>query len=281
MKGYEDKWDELASRYRKYGGVPGKPNDHDGENFYKLSKIAIEKTGSKNPKVLLLGATPLVRDYLAKLDAEVTLIDLSKKMIKEMTKMCNHKKKENFVAGNWLDMPFKNHEFDVVVGDIVLPNVSIKNTDKFLKEVNRVLKPEGAFIQRMFFIPDDWEYDTTDKVMKRLEELDDSYDLKGELHSYMINNSYDEITHETSNKRIKNLLGAYWKGDRFFHNDKRVEKALNDFNEMWKPFDKKWSAGGKEFLFSMMEKEFKITKQLKGKGHTFEDTYIILECKPK
>ena len=56
-------------------------------------------------------------------------------------------------------MPFKDNEFNIVLGDLVLGNISGKDLNKFLKEVNRVLTPNGDWIQRLFYVPSKLKYE--------------------------------------------------------------------------------------------------------------------------
>lgn len=103
----------------------------------------LELLGEINRKKILdLGCGPgFHTKYLIKRGAKVKGIDFSKELI-------NFARKENpsveFTICNAEKLPYKNNEFDFVLSSLVMGHV--KNWDKVLKEVKRVLKSNGLFV---------------------------------------------------------------------------------------------------------------------------------------
>ncbi len=81
-------------------------------------------------------------NYEKKGASEVFGIDSSKSMIKEAKKIV--KRKENIFVGSMEKMPFKNNQFDFIVGRFSIHY--LKNLDKTYEEFSRVLKKNGILI---------------------------------------------------------------------------------------------------------------------------------------
>lgn len=100
----------------------------------------------KNKKLLDVGCGPgiHIKKYVER-GAECIGIDLSSEMIKLAKEHCPTAK---FETGNIYDLRFDDDSFDIVTASFVLDHV--KDLDKAVKEVKRVLKLKGLFI---FSIP--------------------------------------------------------------------------------------------------------------------------------
>lgn len=100
----------------------------------------------RNPQALLLGATPELRDILAKYNLKVTMIDINPEVVKAMTTLRKRRGgREKIIIGDWLDIPhlIKKEKYDLILGDHPLGLIRIRNWDKFLKGLTSVLKPDG------------------------------------------------------------------------------------------------------------------------------------------
>jgi len=110
-------------------------------------KESLKESGNKDFKVLVLGATPEIRDFLTKHKLDVTLLDANKTMFKAMSQLIKKKNpNEKFVLGNWLKMPLKDSSFDLIISDHPTSSIEYKNAGRFFSEIQRVLKPQGFFI---------------------------------------------------------------------------------------------------------------------------------------
>lgn len=96
----------------------------------------------KNKRILDLGCgAGIYAKILAKKGAKVKGIDISEEQIK-IAKRENPK--IEFRAGNAEKLPYKNKEFDIVLTALVLEH--LKEWDKILAEIRRVLKKNGMFV---------------------------------------------------------------------------------------------------------------------------------------
>jgi len=110
----------------------------------KMEKIFcwVEKKGKM--KVLEIGAgTGTYTKLLQKEFKDLTATDLRREMI-ELLK----KKKINAKAAvaDCLELPYKNASFDLVVGISLLHHIARNDREKFFREMNRVLKKNGALV---------------------------------------------------------------------------------------------------------------------------------------
>jgi ubiquinone/menaquinone biosynthesis C-methylase UbiE len=96
----------------------------------------------KGKKVLDVGAgTGRLSIMLAAAGAEVTSIDVSEKMLKELNRK---NRKIQTVVGEAENLPFEKEFFDVVTAAFLI--VHLKDPTRFFDEVYRVLKNGGQFI---------------------------------------------------------------------------------------------------------------------------------------
>lgn len=130
---------------------PGRPSKDDIKNYDKLLKIALNNI--EQPKIVILGATPEIRNLLYKYkDTKVLCVDMTGDMYWAMNNFIKHQNpREKFIKANWLTMSKKIKDADVVIGDYVLGNIS-DHQHKFYLEIKRILKPGGYFIHRDFLL---------------------------------------------------------------------------------------------------------------------------------
>lgn len=100
----------------------------------------------KEKKVLDVGAgTGRLAIRLAKLGANVTALDVSEKMLKEIKKKLKRNLAEiKTVVDDCESLPFEDESFDVVVSAFHI--VHLKDPRRFFDEIYRVLKPGGKFL---------------------------------------------------------------------------------------------------------------------------------------
>ena len=106
-------------------------------------------------KILILGSTPELRDLVAQdVDVTVYVADFSHNMPSAMLKFTKHvdQLKEKWIKSNWLELPFPEKFFDIILGDVVLHQITPKLEPLFLQKMNSLLKDDGAFITRLFFL---------------------------------------------------------------------------------------------------------------------------------
>lgn len=277
-------WDKFVSGYKKWD-PPYVPSKNRLSIYGRLIKQAVRNSGND---VLLLGATPSLRDILLNLKCNVTILDFSPKMIYGMRFLMKNRKeaekREKIVIGNWLKTPkvFKN-KFDIIVGDSVTNNLTYPELKIFFSEMKKILKPKGSLI-----LTNGGNYTkqtiTIERMIDRVKKNPGYYQDKRNL-------KYDTY--------------LVWAANSRFYNPK-TKSLYADVQDII--FKKKFKAGeltkkelklittglghvrisvlGKE-IEALMSKYFKIVRKLKERAkkgfenHKIFDLYYIYELKIK
>jgi len=137
-----DSWGNMPS--------PIRPSSGDIEIYQRFMPSEI-----KREHILILGSTPELRDIVAQRpDAKVYIADFSYRMPLEMLKFTKHvdPKKEKWIRDNWFDLPFPEHFFDIILGDLVLQQFPPELEPVLLKKVHSLIKKDGLFIGRFHFL---------------------------------------------------------------------------------------------------------------------------------
>lgn len=150
-------WDEKTwYRFWKKCEPPWRPSKGEIRFYEKIVKKILKK--SENPKVLVLGSTPEIRDLLAKYrQIEVTIIDLNMPVYRAWTRLMKHKNpREKLIRADWLKMPLPADYFDLVFGHGVFSNIEIKKHDLSYRNIKRVVKKDGYVILAQGYL--DWAF---------------------------------------------------------------------------------------------------------------------------
>jgi SAM-dependent methyltransferase len=141
-------WNSLAKMWALQT-APWRPTKKEIDIYEVFLKRALKN--KKNPKVLILGATPELRDLCAKLEIKSDIIDVNPNMIRAMTELLEISDgKEKVYIGNWMDMPFSDNQYDLLMCDHGMQHIPYDKWKIFFKEIKRILKPEGFFINSVF-----------------------------------------------------------------------------------------------------------------------------------
>jgi len=148
-------WSKVAqTRELDRKSSPATPRPIEVAVFRRyLKKITPEK---RDLKMLILGATPELRDLGIALGYEVLAADFSMDMINVLTSVMKYQghQRNLIIKGNWLEMDrfFKQGIFDVIMGDAPFNNVLPKDYRKLFLIVKELLKPEGCLIIRQMVV---------------------------------------------------------------------------------------------------------------------------------
>lgn len=276
---YADPWKGFAKRWDEYYTAPGRPTKDEIRIFlHYLNRSGIlERAGKRKIKALVLGATPELRDMLARIKADVSLIDLSKYMIREMTKLRKIRSKEHKFTGDWIKTPFPDGYFDVVVGDLAQGNIAKDKKQAFLKEIARVLKKNGYFIQRIFHIPPNLRCRDPDDILDEYSGYPYTKKLPMEMFMDLLYNTYNKRTNITDTAIMKKWINKYmYKEGKFNHPYKKINKLLERAYIMWQPFEKRWCTFPEKEMANMLRKYFIIAdNNVRTKSHRAGETFRI------
>lgn len=140
-------WSNVSKDWAQ-GIAPWRPSREEIKIYEEYLQAVIHKRG-KDINVLIYGATPELRDLLARYDIKkVTLVDINHDMIKAMNELVTlSDSKEKVVIANWLETPFKDGEFDLVLCDQGIHYIFFEDWGKFFSEQARLLKKGGFLIE--------------------------------------------------------------------------------------------------------------------------------------
>ncbi len=131
-------------------------------NSFEQGKLFPLLGDIKGKKVLDAGAgTGRLTVELARLGAEVTVLDISEEMLKILQKK---NPKVKIVVGDVENMPFEKESFDLVVAAFVI--VHLKNPIRFFDEVYRGLKDGGKFLVTNIHQKEPPEGETSEGLVK-------------------------------------------------------------------------------------------------------------------
>jgi len=95
--------------------------------------------------MLILGVTPELRDLALKEGFQVVAVDINLDVILKVSRFLKikNRKKEIIIKGNWLEIPFKENYFDLIVGHGSFNNLCPKDHEKLFKKLKEWLKSKG------------------------------------------------------------------------------------------------------------------------------------------
>jgi hypothetical protein len=178
-----------------------------GEASLKNYKLLIEKY-VKGKKALLFGATWQLRDLLAEMGFEVTVVDISKEALDTHSMLCKIKGNERLIQCNWLD--FNEGKYDVILGDDCNIQLKEESYDAFFSNIKNLLNDEGVSIQ----------------IIEGAHK-DERSSLK-DVINFIKNSSIDEIK-DHKNRAYYYLSYALYVNNNEFKNLAQIEHDLKPF----------------------------------------------------
>jgi len=257
---HAEPWKEFAVRWRDLYTAPGRPSLPDIRVYRAFVEDATRDTDGA-PRVLVLGATPELRNFLHEMNCEVTIVDVNMEMILAMTELIKDKNaKEMVLRADWGEMPLSDNYFDVVIGDLVIPNVLPEKRDAFVKRVHSVLKPGGAFVTRVFLPLDVGTEEAGEQVLVRYANIPKAETRSHEMFADLFRNiALDTETMMYDISRVRDFIATYKVEEGVYkHDNENITNYLNKMWNMWKPMDKRWSVQTETGYEAMLGAHFDI-----------------------
>lgn len=127
--------------------APGRPSTYEIDIYEDYVRKIVGRSKNKT-KALVLGATPELRDMLAKYKIDVTLADINPNMFAAMDQLLEYSDgREKRILSSWLDIPLKDNLFDMILCDQGIHHIPFEKWDDFFQEQARLLKKGGHLIK--------------------------------------------------------------------------------------------------------------------------------------
>jgi len=276
-KDYAAPWSSIASSWQLLT-PPWRPGKENIAYYEKILKKQIK--GIKNPKVLILGATPEIRDMLAKhKNIEVVLADYNMEMVLAMNELVIKKnfQNERWLKTSWIDMPLEKGYFDMIFGDYVLSQLPENLTNKFIGHIKSLLNKNGRFITRVIYYNPEIAMSFFD-IMKKFEKVELSNQSISDVASYAC------FEKKSCTKKgglfvfklatLKKHMNAY---------EKKYGKSgwMAGLDNIFAPYTKEWFCYDLKNTEKNINKFFKIEDRVdEPKGSSFEDVTFTYTLKP-
>jgi 2-polyprenyl-3-methyl-5-hydroxy-6-metoxy-1,4-benzoquinol methylase len=278
-------WEYMCERWSLFA-PPGRPSKQDVENFKKLLYRSFSQKSNEQFNVLVLGATPEIRDMLAEdKRISVTLVDITFDMLISMTHLMKNKNPNEIrVKANWLTVPLKEGYFDAVLSDLVICNVAAGDHNQFYRKILELMKPDGHWINRVYVIDKNTQIRTLDQLLEQ-------YSQKETITKEDINNFRSTAGLIAWNREEKLLdwsllleeMEKYYINGKFVHSSPKVETILEGTYELFKPFDKKYFLDTEEGTETELKLYFRIIDRILDDSvvHLKEKAYYLYDLTKK
>lgn len=258
---FSQNWKLLAKTWG-YGSAPARPSDEDVQCYRKYIEEKI--VNKKQINVLVLGATPEIRDMLRDYGKKVNVVicDVTLEMVIAMSSIMKVPNTDEVVIrANWVDAPLTHSYFDVILGDAVLHNLPKDLQKVFLAHQRSLLKDDGLFVTRVAMF-------NQEKVstIHNAEQIFEIY-LKNPENPWGASEIFVTVMFASmdngvmSTKKMAKFLKKFWdpKNNKVVTGDKMLDKWLNNpFNIGWWEVEKDFHVGDRKSIEKMFKKDFKI-----------------------
>ncbi len=251
---------KIAAEWEKYKGTTIRPSKGlvrimDGY-ARKLSK-------RKNPRLLVLGATPELRSIGAKYGYHVFAVDSSPVMLNAMGLLCSPKaKNETRVVSDWITMELPAGSFDLILADDSFNMLPLKKWEALLKKCSTLLRKDGLCVMQVMVEPPKDKLVSLAVVKERWKQ--GKIKSPADLTKYLVYTAHSRKTYRSSFqgylKKLKKL-----KDRPHYASIWRLQKKYEKFNA--RPVHPP-----KALFERMAEKYFRI-----GSTHVTESDYCRYE----
>ncbi len=144
-------WEVAEKRGKKENRIPPFAPSENELSFYKKYLNLVFESGELPNRVLILGATPELRDAAIEIGVESVAVDVSKEMMDKFSSLMKHKGHllDKQIIKNWLEMDFPKSYFGVVMGDASFNNLILKEHNlQLVKICSKIIAKQGFLVLR-------------------------------------------------------------------------------------------------------------------------------------
>lgn len=248
---YSTSWDQRLPPWRP---------SHGDISIYE--ECGGEKLGGN---VLLLGATPELRDLVARYGGKLFLSDFSPTMISSMKMFMEHADlaSESHIVGDWCNTLFPERFFDLVLGDFVWWLLSVERQRRLRDKIYNALADDGRFITRVhYYDPNVLNQITAEQVIQahiRLLENGQSENLVMEkMFAQLVDVSTDAEFQRLDIPKIAPSFQYFLDSDSISTNSKAfLTKALARWIKR-----AEWTSQTKEQIVQCLEEKFILASKI-------------------
>ena len=239
--------------------------------------------GGRIERLLILGATPELRDLVVMLPPQrpkIYLADFSYRLPLAMVRFMVHgdPAQETWVKGSWLDLPFPEGFFDVILGDLVLQQFPPDLEPLFLEKMCAHLKAGGSFIGRFHFLDHKLQEETIPAIVSNVLSADLPDEAKFILLKLRILWQFADferrdLRRELSVKRFDEFMqqGAH---PKILHDVRESMRTDRDSFRSWSP-------PSEEELLNILGRSFSLKERRAASDYRFAHYYPLFRLVPR
>lgn len=254
-----DHWKSIADVWRNLTS-PSRPSTGEVEIYQKH----LDAMPGTNLKVLILGATPELRDLVLS-NVKVkncVAVDVNMEMILAMNELVKENTaNEIWVKSSWLEAPLCESYFDLILADFTFENMSFDNHSIYFQNVRRWLKSEGLYIGRVATFRSKYAALSIEEIEKLCSNKDINNELLSLFWDIAVFFTGSMTTREVKVADFFAKLELYKLKVGNDYNNTSIKKIL-DINENVFPHGKSWFVWNDEdFKGFVQNLGFKILSQ--------------------
>lgn len=258
-------WEERASIWQPDGLSPWRPSQGDLALYEKLGADKLRG------QVLILGATPELRDLVSRYCKKCLLADMSPSMIWRMTSLLKRADpaNETWIKADWCELPLPENYLDLVIGDMPWTVIAVQEQEKLRDKITSVLRADGLLITRARLRnPARVGENGLEGIQRYLEKLDahpERYHLIGnETVSYLHDVTADVEGKRSNEAKTKALILEAAALSRTPLHKKFLEGLAR------RTLGADWTSQTREELVSLMGEKFSLVAELRATDYDSE-----------
>ena len=266
-------WEADAEMWPSLGS-PWRPSVSDTALYRGLAGT---KLGGR---VLVLGATPELRDLTAEAGAEPVVVEMSAAMHAATTRLLRRAdpSRETWIHGDWCEVSIPGGGFDLVLGDMIWWGMSVSRQHAVRDTIHAALEPDGLFVSRFRFADTSRaDEDAVSAIGRYLEQLErgpgDEKMIRGAMMSWIYDHTANRELHRLDLERARALvLSVATKPELSRH-----ETFLRDLAGRLR--GPNWTSQSREELLEIVGVRFELVQEERAEGYD-SFLYPVIALRP-
>lgn len=276
-------WDEQIHTWMRLSS-PIRPSKETVDIYRASIREQLSQNNERDKtRILILGSTPELRDLVAEEAplATVYLADTSYKMPAAMLNLTRFVDplKERWIRCDWLDLPFENGYFDIILGDLVLQQVPPNLELSFLEKLRVHTNSRGRVVVRLNHIDPVPEEMSIDEMVAEVMQQKYSEREKASMIRFRILWQFTNRPNRTFNRqRVAEEFSAFMK--RTQHSDAMLKNIEQSF-VFYKDSNRTWAPPTEEQLDLLVSKKLSIGSKQYAQDHALARNFPVYTLLPK